>query len=76
MSNSQWNEDQAIGERAQREHANVVQAAPELLAALEEILGDWPYVICVCGREKPRFPESLRERAKKAVHMARTGKAE
>ena len=34
---SDWNEDQAIGERALRDHARVVQASPRMLSLLRRI---------------------------------------
>jgi hypothetical protein len=34
MSNQQWHDDQSAGERALRDHARLVQAAPDLLKAL------------------------------------------
>ena len=56
MSNSQWNDDQATGERALREHQRLVQAAPLMLKALEDVAewchqghGNFPAIRCgVC----------------------------
>jgi hypothetical protein len=38
---------------------------------LQVILDQWPYLNCVCGRNKPRISESLRERAKVALEGGR-----
>jgi hypothetical protein len=71
MSNNQWNSDQAIGERAMREHHQIVESAPDMLTLLEEILDLWPQINCVCGRGHSWLPRSLRERAKSIVSKAR-----
>ena len=46
---SDWHTDQAIGERALRDHARVVQAAPQMLALLRRIE-------TYCREDKARTP--------------------
>jgi len=51
--------------------ADLIAAAPELLAALEGILGIWPHVNCVCGRSKPRIPDAFYDSARAAIRKAK-----
>jgi hypothetical protein len=60
MSNAQWNDDQSAGERALRKHARLVEAAPLMLAALEEVSewchqGHGSFPATHCGLCKPIF---------------------
>lgn len=71
MSNSQWHDDQSIGERALRAHERLLQAAPELFDTLAAILELYPQINCCCGRAHPRMRESLRERAEAVLGKAK-----
>lgn len=50
MSNAQWHDDQSMGERALRDHARLVEAAPDLLKALIGYAGAVHKVVEVDGR--------------------------
>lgn len=68
MSNTQWHEDQGVGEKALRDHARLVQAAPTLLRALEAVSkwchqGHGNFPASQCGLCKPVF-EALAEARK------------
>jgi hypothetical protein len=55
MSNAQWHEDQAAGERALRNHARLLEAAPDLLNALLGYAEAVHEVVESCGRAAYRI---------------------
>jgi hypothetical protein len=73
MSNAQWNEDQAVGERALRDHARLLEAAPDLLNALLGYADAVHEVVESCGRAAYRItitPDRA-DAARAAIRKAR-----
>lgn len=70
MSNSEWNEDQAVGEAALRKAQHVYDAAPEMLAALESVAqwchqGHGNYPAKNCGLCRPVFEAIKKAKGRK-----------